>query len=137
MSFLGEFKTFAMRGNVIDLAVGVVIGAAFGKIVSALVDGVIMPPIGLMLGGVEFDQLVVVLKDAVLAPDGKVMVEPVLFKYGLFLQTVVDFVLIAFAIFLLVKAVNRFKRKEEVAPTVEPSAGVKLLTEIRDALRAR
>lgn len=137
MGFVSEFKTFAMRGNVIDLAVGVVIGAAFGKIVSALVDGIIMPVVGLLLGGVDFGDLALTLKQAVLAPDGTVLSAPVLFKYGAFLQTLVDFVLIAFAIFLLVKAVNRFKRREEVVPTVEPSAEVKLLTEIRDALKAR
>ena len=137
MSFLSEFKTFAMRGNVVDLAVGVVIGAAFGKIVSALVDGIIMPVIGLLVGGVDFGELAVVLKDAVLAPDGTIAAPAVLFKYGAFLQTLLDFVLVAFAIFLLIKAVNRFKRKEEAVPTVEPSAEVKLLTEIRDALRTR
>jgi large conductance mechanosensitive channel len=137
MGFVSEFKTFAMRGNVIDLAVGVVIGASFGKIVSALVDGIIMPVVGLLLGGVDFGELAITLKQAVLGPDGAVLREPVLFKYGAFLQTVVDFMLIAFAIFLLVKAVNRFKRREEVVPTVEPSAEVKLLTEIRDALKAR
>ena len=137
MGMLSEFKTFAMRGNVVDLAVGVVIGAAFGKIVSSLVDGVIMPVIGLIVGGVNFSDLAITLKDAVVGPDGKVVAEAVLFKYGAFLQTLLDFVIIAFAIFLLIKAVNRFKRKEEVAPTVEPSAEVKLLTEIRDALKTR
>ena len=137
MGFVSEFKTFAMRGNVLDLAVGVVIGAAFGKIVSALVDGIIMPPVGLLLGGVAFDELAITLKQAVLGPNGEILSAPVLFKYGLFLQSLVDFVLIAFAIFLLVKAVNRFKRREEVVPTVEPSAEIKLLTEIRDALKAR
>ena len=137
MGMLSEFKTFAMRGNVVDLAVGVVIGAAFGKIVSSLVDGVIMPVIGLIVGGVNFSDLAITLKDAVVGPDGKVVAEAVLFKYGAFLQTLLDFVIIAFAIFVLIKAVNRFKRKEEVAPTVEPSAEVKLLTEIRDALKTR
>ena len=137
MGMLSEFKTFAMRGNVVDLAVGVVIGAAFGKIVSALVDGIIMPVVGLAVGGVDFGDLAITLKDAVLAADGTVLAPPVLFKYGAFLQTTLDFVIVAFAIFLLVKAVNRFKRKEEVAPTVEPSAEVKLLTEIRDALKQR
>jgi large conductance mechanosensitive channel len=137
MGFLSEFKTFAMRGNVVDLAVGVVIGAAFGKIVSSLVDGIIMPVVGLAVGGVDFGDLAVVMKDAVVGPDGVVLAEAVLFKYGAFLQTLLDFVIVAFAIFLLVKAVNRFKRKEEVAPTVEPSAEVKLLTEIRDALKTR
>ena len=137
MGMLTEFKAFIARGSVVDLAVGVVIGAAFGKIVSSLVDGVIMPIVGLMLGGVNFGDLAITLKDAVIGPDGKVAAEAVLFKYGAFLQTLLDFVIIAFAIFLLIKAVNRFKRKEEVAPTVEPSAEVKLLTEIRDALKTR
>ena len=137
MGMLSEFRTFAMRGNVVDLAVGVVIGAAFGKIVSSLVDGVIMPVVGLIVGGVNFGDLAVILKDAVVGPDGKVVAEAVLFKYGAFLQTLLDFVIIAFAIFLLIKAVNRFKRREEAAPPPEPSAEVKLLTEIRDALKQR
>jgi large conductance mechanosensitive channel len=139
MSFLTEFKTFAMRGNVVDLAVGVVIGAAFGKIVSALVDGIIMPPIGLALGGVNFSDLAITLKDAVVGPDGVVVAEAVLWKYGAFLQTIIDFLIIAFTIFVVVKVMNRLKRKEEAAPAApaEPSAEVKLLTEIRDALKAR
>ena len=136
MSFMQEFKTFAMRGNVVDLAVGVVIGAAFGKIVTALVDGIIMPLIGMATGGIDFSERVIVLRDAVIGPDGKEAAAAVLFKYGAFLQTVLDFIIVAFAIFLVVKVVNRMKRKEEVAPTAPPSDEVKLLTEIRDALRA-
>jgi large conductance mechanosensitive channel len=136
MSFLSEFKTFAMRGNVVDLAIGVVIGAAFGKIVTSLVDGIIMPLIGMITGGVDFSERALVLRDAVIGPDGKEAAAAVLFKYGAFIQTVVDFIIVAFAIFLVVKLMNRMKRKEEVAPTAPPSDEVKLLTEIRDALRA-
>lgn len=136
MSFLQEFKTFAMRGNVVDLAIGVVIGAAFGKIVTALVDGIVMPLLGLVTGGIDFSERAIVLRDAVIGPDGKEAAAAVLFKYGFFLQTVVDFVIVAFAIFLVVKLMNRMKRKEEAAPTAPPSDEVKLLTEIRDALKA-
>lgn len=137
MSFISEFKAFAMRGNVVDLAVGVVIGAAFGKIVSALVDGIIMPVIGLMVGGVNFGDLAVTLKDAVIGPDGKEVAAAVMFKYGAFLQTIVDFLIIAFAIFMVVKIMNSLKKKEEAAPPPGPSDEVKLLTEIRDALKSR
>ena len=135
MSMIQEFKTFAMRGNVVDLAVGVVIGAAFGKIVSSLVDGIIMPLIGLGTGGVNFTDRVVVLRDAVIGPDGKEAVAAVLFKYGAFLQTILDFIIIAFAIFLVIKLMNRMKRKEEAAPA-PPSDEVVLLREIRDLLKA-
>lgn len=133
MSLISEFKTFAMRGNVVDLAVGVVIGAAFGKIVTALVNGLVMPPIGLLIGGVNFSDLAITLKE------GSEGVDPVLLQYGAFLQTVVDFAIIAFAIFMVIKVMNSLKKKEEAAPEVpaEPSEEVKLLTEIRDALKAR
>ncbi|MFA5684404.1 MAG: large-conductance mechanosensitive channel protein MscL [Lysobacteraceae bacterium] len=133
MSLLSEFKTFAMRGNVVDLAVGVVIGAAFGKIVSALVDGLIMPVVGVLVGGVNFSDLAITLKE------GSEGVEPVLLTYGAFIQTVVDFTIIAFAIFIAIKAINSLKREEEAAPEApaEPSDEVKLLTEIRDALKTR
>lgn len=133
MSLISEFKTFAMRGNVVDLAVGVVIGAAFGKIVASLVDGLIMPVVGVLVGGVNFSDLAITLRA------GAEGVEPVLFKYGAFLQTVVDFAIIALAIFMVIKVMNRMKRKEEAAPPAPapPSAEVQLLTEIRDALRAR
>jgi large conductance mechanosensitive channel len=137
MGLLSEFKSFAMRGNVVDLAVGVVIGAAFGKIVSALVDGIIMPPLGLLVGGVDFGSLSITLKDAIVGPDGQEQAAAVLFKYGAFLQTVLDFVIIAFAIFVVVRIMNRHKRKEEAAPPPGPSDEVRLLTEIRDALKAR
>ena len=128
MGWLDEFKKFAMRGNVVDLAVGVVIGAAFGKIVTSFVNDVLMPPLGLVIGGVNFSNLAVTLK----AAEGDA--PAVLWKYGAFIQTIVDFTIIAFAIFLVVKTMNRFQRKEEAAPAAPP-AEVVLLTEIRDTLR--
>lgn len=139
MSIVSEFREFAMRGNVVDLAVGVVIGAAFGKIVSSLVDGIIMPLIGLLVGGINFSDLKIVLKDPILAADGTVAAEAVTLNYGAFGQTVFDFLIIAFAIFMVIKAMNRMKRKEEAAPAAppEPSDEVKLLTEIRDSLKSR
>ncbi len=130
---LKEFKEFAMRGNVVDMAVGIVIGAAFGKIVSSLVGDVIMPPIGMMLGGVDFSNLAVTLRSA--TAEGA----PVVLSYGKFIQTVVDFVIVAFAIFMVVKAMNSLKRKKEEAPAAPPAPTKEeiLLTEIRDTLRSR
>jgi len=138
MGMVSEFKEFAMRGNVVDLAVGVVIGAAFGKIVSSLVNDVIMPLVGFLVGGVDFSALAVTLKEASLDAAGA-EVPAVLIKYGAFIQTIVDFLIIAFAIFVAVKVMNSLKRKEEAAPAApaEPSDEVKLLTEIRDALKSR
>ena len=137
MGMLQEFKEFAMKGNVVDLAVGVVIGAAFGKIVSALVEGVIMPIVGMAMGGVNFADLAVVLKEAVIGPDGKEVAAAVAIKYGAFLQTLLDFVIIAFVLFLVIKAMNRMKRAEAAAPPApaEPAEDVLLLREIRDALK--
>ncbi|MGN2245483.1 large-conductance mechanosensitive channel protein MscL [Frateuria sp. GZRR35] len=132
MSMLQEFKKFAMRGNVIDLAVGVVIGAAFGKIVSSLVDQVIMPPIGLATGGVDFSRLKWVLKPA----DPASKTAEVAIQYGAFINTVITFLIIAFVIFLLVKAINRLAPKPEDQPAVQPP-DVVLLTEIRDLLKNR
>lgn len=109
MSMIKEFKEFAMKGNVLDMAVGIIIGAAFGKIVSSLVNDVIMPPIGLLLGKVDFSNLSITLMEKTAEA------EAVTIKYGLFINTILDFVLVAFAIFLLIKQVNRFKRKEEAA----------------------
>ena len=131
MSMMSEFKSFAMRGNVMDMAVGIVIGGAFGKIVSSFVNDVLMPPIGMLMGGVSFTDLSVVLKEAV----GETAAVTV--NYGSFIQTVVDFVIIAFAIFMVVKAMNNMKKKEEEAPAEppKPSAEEVLLTEIRDSLR--
>ena len=132
MSMMSEFKDFAMRGNVVDMAVGIVIGGAFGKIVSSFVADVLMPPIGLLMGGVNFSDLAIMLKDAV----GETA--PVMIKYGSFIQTVVDFIIIAFAIFLVIKAMNSMK-KEEPAPEPEPEPAPSneevLLGEIRDLLR--
>lgn len=130
MSMMGEFKHFAMRGNVVDLAVGVVIGAAFGKIVSSVVADVIMPPLGLMLGGVNFADLRVVLKEGV----GDL--PPVTLNYGSFIQACIDFIIIAFAIFLVVKAMNAMKRVEAAAPPPPLPSHEVLLTEIRDLLKA-
>jgi large conductance mechanosensitive channel len=133
---VSEFKDFAMRGNVVDMAVGIVIGGAFGKIVSSFVADVLMPPLGLLLGGMDFSDLAVTLKAA---SEGT---EAVLLKYGVFIQTIVDFLIIAFAIFLVVKAMNtamdKMKKQEEAAPAEppKPSKEEVLLTEIRDALRA-
>ncbi|HSJ97301.1 MAG TPA: large-conductance mechanosensitive channel protein MscL [Myxococcota bacterium] len=126
MSMVSEFKEFIQRGNVVDMAVGVIIGAAFGRIVTTLVDGVLMPPIGLASGGVDFSQLAAVI--------GGPPEAPVTINYGAFIQTLIDFLIIAFCIFLLVKAVNKL-RKPEAAPAAEPPEEVRLLTEIRDLLR--
>jgi len=129
MSMRKEFQEFAVKGNVVDLAVGVVIGAAFGKIVSSFVEDIIMPPIGLLLGGVDFKSLAITLK----AAQGNTAA--VMINYGKFIQTLVDFIIIAFVIFMVIKAINRLKRKEEVAPTVAPTREEVLLTEIRDSLK--
>jgi large conductance mechanosensitive channel len=133
MGMLNEFKQFAMRGNVVDIAIGIVIGGAFGTIVSSFVADVLMPPIGLLLGNVDFSDLAVTLSAATEERDA------VTLGYGAFTQTVVDFVIIAFAIFLVVKGMNALQHKEESAPPAppEPSREEVLLTEIRDALRSR
>jgi large conductance mechanosensitive channel len=129
MSMGREFREFVMRGNVLDLAVGVVIGAAFGKIVSSLVGDVIMPPIGVLLGGVDFSQIGWVLKPAVGDKPAVVL------GIGKFIQAILDFVVIAFVIFMVVKAVNRMKREEPPAAPAGPTPTERLLTEIRDLLR--
>jgi len=136
MGMASEFKEFAMRGNVVDLAVGVVIGAAFGKIVASLVNDIIMPMVGYLVGGVNFNELAFQLKPASLDAAGA-EVAAVMVKHGAFIQTIVDFMIIAFAIFVAVKVINTLKRKQEQAPVApaEPSDEVKLLTEIRDALK--
>jgi len=126
-----EFRDFAMRGNVVDMAVGIVIGGAFGKIVSSFVNDVLMPPIGMAIGGVDFSQLAITLQEA--SDD----VAAVTLNYGSFIQTVIDFIIIAFAIFMVIKAMNSMKKKEEEAPPAppKPSAEETLLTEIRDLLK--
>jgi len=133
MSFFSEFKAFAMRGNVIDLAVGVVIGAAFGKIVSSLVDNVVMPPIGYLIGGIDFSDLVLRIGAPVADAKG-VVTGGVVIKYGVFLNSVLQFLIVAFAIFLVVKLMNRLIRKQEAVPA-PPAPDVVLLTEIRDLLK--
>ena len=138
MSFITEFKEFAMRGNVIDLAVGVVIGGAFGKIIASLVNDVVMPVIGKILGGVNFTELAVVLTPAQMGADGKEVAAAVLLRYGAFIQSMIDFALIALAIFMAIKVINRLQRKKEEAPApAAPAEDIVLLTEIRDALRSR
>lgn len=129
-----------MRGSVVDLAVGIVIGGAFGKIVSSFVNDILMPPLGVLIGGVDFTNLSLTLKEAVIAADGTETAAAVVIKYGSFIQTLVDFVIIAFAIFLVVKGMNAMKKKEEAAPAPaaappEPSNEEKLLAEIRDLLK--
>ncbi len=133
MGMMSEFKEFAMRGNVVDMAIGIVIGGAFGKIVTSFVNDVLMPPLGLAIGGVDFKDLSIVLQEA----QGEVAA--VTLNYGSFVQTIVDFIIIAFAIFMVIKGMNSLKRKEE-EPAAEPeppkpSAEEALLTEIRDLLR--
>ena len=131
MSIINEFKAFAMKGNVIDMAVGIIIGAAFSKIVTSIVIDIIMPPIGLLVGGVAFSDLKIVMKGAV----GDA--HAVSLNYGNFLQVCLDFLIVAFAIFLVIKAMNAAKRKQEAAPSVPPASTkeVTLLTEIRDLLK--
>jgi large conductance mechanosensitive channel len=137
MNFFSEFKAFAMRGNVVDMAVGIIIGGAFGKIVSSVVADIIMPPIGLLLGGVKFTDLKFELKPAALDAAGTVKTAAVNINYGNFIQTTVDFLIIAFAIFLMIKAMNSLKRKQEQVPPTAPETTKEevLLTEIRDLLK--
>ena len=137
IKFLNEFKQFAMRGNVIDLAVGVIIGAAFGKITNSLVGDIIMPPIGVLVGGVNFTDLVITLKQASVSATGEV-IPAVTINYGSFIQTVIDFLIIAFTIFIFIKLINKLNRqKPKETPTTPPTppADVQLLTEIRDLLK--
>ncbi|WP_285258675.1 large-conductance mechanosensitive channel protein MscL [Halopseudomonas bauzanensis] len=131
MSLIQEFKSFAMRGNVIDMAVGIIVGAAFGKVVSSFVDNIIMPPLGLMIGGVDFSDLAVVLREA------RGDLEAVTLGYGAFIQSVVDFLIIAAAIFVAIKVMNSLKHKEEAKPTAPPAPSKEevLLTDIRDLLK--
>ena len=146
-NLLKEFKDFAMKGNVVDMAVGIIIGGAFGKIVTSVVNDVIMPLIGLIVGGVNFTDLAVTLKDAVPASEGVAAQPAVLLKYGMFLQTTFDFIIVAFAIFIFIKILNTAKEKLEKAnkaaeeaaaaeaPAPAPDPQIVLLTEIRDLLK--
>lgn len=137
--FLEDFKAFAMRGNVVDMAVGIIIGAAFGKIISSLVGDIIMPGLGLLIGGVDFSDLAITLKHAVVDEAGKEIAPAVLMKYGAFIQVVFDFMIVSFSIFLMIKGIAILqKKKEEPAPApAEPklTADQELLTEIRDLLK--
>ena len=145
--FLQDFKAFAMKGNVVDMAVGVIIGGAFGKIVTSMVNDIIMPPIGLLVGGVNFKDLKWIMKEEVLNADGVVETAAVTLNYGNFLQQTFDFLIIALSIFTMIRVITKLtekKKKEEAAapapapaPTPEPSAEEKLLTEIRDLLKEK
>lgn len=138
MSMLNEFKTFAMRGNVMDMAVGIIIGGAFGKIVSSLVSDVLMPPLGLLLGRMDFSKLAIQLKAAGVDAAGK-EIPAVLLRYGLFIDNIVSFLIVAFAVFMLIKAINTLHKKEAAAPAAPPAPTKEqvLLTEIRDLLAKR
>ncbi len=132
MSFVKEFREFAVKGNVVDMAVGIIIGAAFGKIVTSFVNDIITPPLGYLIGGVDFTDLAVTL------PAVREGMDPVTINYGAFLQTTFEFLIVAFAIFLVIKMINRLKRKEEVAPSTPPPPPPRqevLLEEIRDLLK--
>lgn len=139
--FFGEFKEFISKGNVIDMAVGVVIGGAFKAIIDSLVNDVIMPVIGYLLGGLDFSKFVITLQEAVLNADGTVAKEAVTINYGVFINAIISFLIIGFCLFCVVKAVNKLRRKKEEepapAPDPEPSAEEKLLTEIRDLLKEK
>jgi large conductance mechanosensitive channel len=139
MSIVKEFKEFAMKGNVMDMAIGIIIGAAFGKIVASLVADVIMPPIGLLIGGISFTNIVITMRDAVHNPaTGAVVKEAVVIKLGNFIQTLFDFLVIAAAIFMMIKAMNRLNKKKDEpapAPASPPTTEEVLLTEIRDLLK--
>lgn len=140
MKIIEEFKQFAMRGNVMDMAVGIIIGGAFGKIISSVVSDIIMPPIGLLIGGVNFTDLKITLKDQILDAAGVVLNPAVTINYGNFLQVIFDFLIIAFAIFMMIKMMNNLNRKKETAPPAPatpppPPADIALLTEIRDLLK--
>jgi len=137
MGLMKEFKSFAMRGNVVDMAVGIIIGGAFGKIIASFVNDVLMPPIGMMMGGVDFKELKFVLRDDVLNAAGEVVTKGATIFYGNFIQTTVDFIIIAFAIFMMIKAMNNMKKKEEAKPSPPPAPTKEetLLGEIRDLLK--
>ena len=144
MGFLKEFKEFAVKGNVMDMAVGVIIGGAFGKIVTSVVNDIIMPPIGLLVGGVDFSDMKLTMKKAVLDAAGEVVSPAVTWNYGAFIQQVVDFAILAFCVFILVKLINSLNKKKEApapapapAPEPQPSKEEVLLTEIRDLLKER
>lgn len=138
MKIFDEFKAFAMRGNVVDMAVGIIIGGAFGKIISSFVSDVLMPPLGLLLGGIDFKDMIYVMQEAVM--QGEEIITPaVTINYGLFIQNVVDFLIIAFAIFMAIRGMNSLKKKEEIKEEIAappaPTKEEELLAEIRDLLK--
>lgn len=135
--FLSDFKDFAMKGNVVDMAVGVIIGGAFGKIVSSLVDDIIMPVVGVLTGGMDFKDMNAILKPEVKDAAGAVVQEAVTWNYGMFIQNIVDFLIVAFCIFMAIRTMQKFRKKEEEAPAAPPAPSNEevLLTEIRDLLR--
>ncbi len=137
MGLMKEFKSFAMRGNVVDMAVGIIIGVAFGKIIASFVNDVLMPPIGMMMGGIDFKELKYVLQDDVVNTAGEVVTKGATIFYGNFIQTTIDFIIIAFAVFMAVRAMNNMKKKEEAKPTPPPAPSKEetLLGEIRDLLK--
>lgn len=144
MGFLKEFKEFAVKGNVMDMAVGVIIGGAFGKIVTSVVNDIIMPPVGLLVGGVDFSDMKLTLKQAVLDATGAVVTPAVTWNYGAFVQQIVDFTILAFCVFLMVKLMNRLTKKPAPAPAPapapeppKPSNEEVLLAEIRDLLKEK
>jgi large conductance mechanosensitive channel len=135
MSIIKEFKEFAVKGNMVDLAVGIIIGGAFGKVVSSIVADVLMPPLGLLIGGLNFTDIKFKLKEAAMDATGKTTHDPVTLNIGNFIQSLVDFAIVALAVFLLVKAINSMHRKAEEAPV--PTKEEELLTEIRDLLKSQ
>ena len=137
MGLIKEFKSFAMKGNVLDLAIGIIIGGAFGKIVGSLVEDVFMPPIGYIVGGINFADIKITLNPSLLDPTGALKNAAVTINIGKFIQASVDFAIIAFAVFLIVMGVNKLQKKQEAAAAAEPPADVKLLEEIRDLLRQK
>ena len=136
MSIVKEFKEFAIKGNVVDMAIGIIIGGAFGKIVTSFVNDIIMPPLGLLLGSVGFSEFKWTLKPAAMSEAGEIVTEAVSLNWGMFLQTALDFVIVAAAIFIAIKMMNKLRREEPVEETpATPPADIQLLTEIRDELR--
>lgn len=138
MGFIQEFKKFAMRGNMLDMTVGIVIGGGFGKIVTSLVNDIIMPPLGFLIGGVDFKDLKILLKSEQLASTGEVAIPAISFNYGIFIQNIVDFLIVAIAVFIMVRIINKISKKKEVEPVpVAPPRQEVLLEEIRDLLNSR
>jgi large conductance mechanosensitive channel len=139
MKLLSEFKAFAMRGNVMDMAVGIIIGGAFGKIVGSLVSDVLMPPIGMLIGGLDLSDFKITMKDAVLDAAGNITTPAATISYGIFVNTIINFVIVAFAIFMVIKLMNMAKKKEEAKPAPAPAPAPQelLLAEIRDILKSK